>query len=160
MLYVGRGFARVEDVPLGVAHEFVAIADGFTPSRTVLAADAKWQVKDEVLFTTLKIALAPQKARRSALALGATRLPRQRTAPTGKVGTLEIRTDPSEAAIYQLIGFTPDLAIENLSVDKPIRLLVYAAGYRFQYFDVDPDQWVKREGKLSAAVEAELKPIE
>jgi hypothetical protein len=138
----------------------VAIADGFSPARAVLAADAKWQVKDGVPSTRLEMTLAPQKIQRSASSLGSTRLPQKHSVPSGKVGIVEIHTDPSEAAIYQLVGFTPDLAIESLSADKPIRLLVYAAGYRIERIDINPTQWIEQEGKLSAEVEAELKPIE
>ncbi len=157
MLYLGHGHARLERVPLGVAHEFVAIAQGYAPLRTVLAADTKWQIKEEVPYTTLAMTLTPRKAQRSASGLGSTQLPQQHDSASGRLGTVEIRTDPREAAIYQLVGFTPDLAIESLSADKPIRLLVYAAGYRAEQIEIKPAHWIEREGKLSAEVEAKLK---
>lgn len=159
LLYIGHGLARVEGVPLGVEHEFVAIAEGFSPSRKVLAADAKWRIEEGVQFTNLTITLAPLKVQRSAAGLGSTRLPLQHAVPSGQFGTVEIRTQPSEAAIYQLVGFTPDLTIEIPSANRPIRLLVYAAGYRAKHIDIDPSRWIEREGRLSAEVDARLKPI-
>src|SRR5690606_14255816 len=41
-MYVGRGPADAVEMPVGSALEFIAIADGRAPSRTVLPADAEW----------------------------------------------------------------------------------------------------------------------
>lgn len=44
LFFVGRGPAVAEDLPVGVAHEFVAVADGRSPTRAVVPSDASWQI--------------------------------------------------------------------------------------------------------------------
>jgi hypothetical protein len=42
---------------------------------------------------------------------------------------VRVLTTPPGAKVYQLIGFTPDVRVENLALDRGYDLLVYAPGY-------------------------------
>jgi hypothetical protein len=158
LLFVGRSPVRVERLPLGVEHEFVAIADGFIPGRVVVPSDAVWKNENGVSMYTLEMTLDDQTARRPTSALGSTRLSQKASIPSKELGTVAVRTVPPNSTVYQLVGFTPSVAIENLATDKPIRLLVYTSGYEAKELDVRPDQWVEQNGRRTVEVDAVLVP--
>ena len=44
-LFVGLGPALATDLPIGVAQEFIALADGYQPARAVVPSDAVWDAQ-------------------------------------------------------------------------------------------------------------------
>ena len=62
---------------------------------------------------------------------------------------LRIITTPKAAKVYQLIGFTPDVRVENLPLDTGYELLVYLQGYVLQTRRVEPAS----QGIVRASVE-------
>ena len=89
--------------------------------------------------------------------LGATRLPQTAGTPTGAAGNVRVVTSPPGAAVYQLIGFTPDVRVENLDVREPAELLVYLAGYEPQRVTLTEGTYKLEDGRLVADLEIALK---
>ncbi|MBN1655909.1 MAG: hypothetical protein JXA30_19235 [Deltaproteobacteria bacterium] len=158
LLFLGTSPVRIGGVPLGVAHEFIAIAEGFNPARAVVPADRVWQNVDNTPFTAVEMPLVVAKKPATARVLGPTRLTHEAFVPSGKLGTVAIRTVPENAEVYQIVGFTPDVTIENLPTEEPIRLLVYTVGYQLQRVEINPSQWIEREGNASLEIDVALKP--
>jgi hypothetical protein len=128
LMFVGRGPASVSKLPVGVAQEFVALAPGFAPSRAVVPEDAQWQQEGGELRYELALQLAEARARHAEQDLGATRLGSDVGSAKGPLGTVRIITSPPGAKVYQLIGFTPDVRVQNMPIATPIELLVYWPG--------------------------------
>lgn len=128
LLLIGPGPAVATDLPLGVAQEFVAIADGYTPARAVVPADAAWE--DASGQPRYELAIQADRAKTPAQEqqLGATLLPRDVGTPQARLGSVRVVTTPRGAKVYQLIGFTPDVRVENLPLDQSYELLVYLEG--------------------------------
>ncbi len=132
-LRLGPGPALATDLPVGVAQEFVAIANGRVPTRAVVPADAAWesagqgQARYELAMQTGK-----ELASGADVELGATLLPQAPGAPKGSLGTVRVITTPPGAQVYQLIGFTPDVRVSGMHVDRSYELLVYVPGYAIE----------------------------
>jgi hypothetical protein len=103
------------------------------------------------------IAVDGREIHRPVWDLGPTLLPREVGRWTEKLGAVRITTQPAGSNVYQLVGFTPDAHIENLSTDQAFELLIYASGHYIEKVTVTPDQW--RTGVPSAAsLDISLKP--
>lgn len=73
--------------------------------------------------------------------LGPTLLPREVGQLTGPLGAVRVITQPAGLNVYQLVGFTPDARIDNLSVEQASELLIYASGHQIEKVKVAPNQW-------------------
>lgn len=154
LMLVGSGPALVKDLPVGVAHEFVAMADGLAPARGLVPPGATWAPEAGVPRYELAVQLAD--AAGGASDLGPSRMPQAVGTPTGALGSVRVVTSPPGARVYQLIGFTPDVRVENLPVAAPVELLLYAPGHALQRASVGPGDWKPEAGGLVATVDATL----
>ncbi len=163
LMLVGKGPVEAKGLPLGVASEFVALADGHAPARAVVPPDAAWDSASGAARYELAMQLSPldmSKKRSAARAseLGATRLPRQLGAPSGGLGSVRVVTSPPGASVYQLVGFTPDVRIENLPLEQPVELVVYLGGHELNRLTVTRDDYQPQDGLQLAQLDVELKP--
>jgi hypothetical protein len=159
LLLIGPGPALATDIPLGVAQEFVATAAGHRPARALLPSDAVWDELDGHPRYELAIQARPiQEGRnaRGADALGPTLLPQNVGAPTGRLGSVRVVTTPRAAEVYQLIGFTPDVHVDNLPLDRAYELLVYAEGHSSVRKHVEPSDFLDQNGKRVAQIDVQL----
>jgi hypothetical protein len=129
LLLIGPGPALASDLPVGVAQEFVALADGYAPARAVVPASATWDEVDGKPRYELAIQAARSGVDPAKLGLGKTLLTPDVGTPQGRLGTVRVITTPKGAKVYQLIGFTPDARVENLPLDQAYEVLVYLEGY-------------------------------
>jgi hypothetical protein len=128
LLLIGPGPALATDLPVGVAQEFVALADGYAPARAIVPADAAWEEVDGKPRYELAIQASRSNNTAFKVGLGPTLLPRDVGTPQAKLGTVRVVTTPKGAKVYQLIGFTPDVRVENLPLDQDYDVLVYLEG--------------------------------
>lgn len=141
LMYVGRGPALATDLPLGVALEFVAVADGRTPTRALVPPDASWEeVEGRPRY---ELAMQAGSAPMEELALGPTTLPQDVGAPTGSLGDVRVITNPPGAKVYVVVGFAPNVSVENVRTDEAVELLVYSEGAPVQRVVVGPSDWVE-----------------
>jgi hypothetical protein len=160
-LLIGPGPALATDIPLGVAQEFVALAEGYRPARALLPADAIWDEIGGQPRYELAIQARPLhegRRPRSPNALGATLLPQNVGTPSGRLGAVRVVTTPRAAAVYQLIGFTPDVHVDNLPLDHAYELLVYLEGRGSAHKRIEPADFQENpaNGKRIAQVELQL----
>lgn len=142
LLFVGRGPAVATDLPTGAAYELVAFADGHGASRAIVPADATWEETPEGPRYELALQTSDVEIDLQHLDLGETRLPRDAMgAPSGTLGSVRVVTSPPGARVYMLIGFTPDVHVENIRTDQPVELLVYEEGYEVERALVGPSDW-------------------
>jgi hypothetical protein len=159
-LFVGNGPATATDLPIGVAQEFVAMAEGYAPARAVVPSDAQWeetsgqQPRYELGMQATKLGASDK-----ALELGATLLPRDVGAPSGRLGSVRVITTPKSAKVYQLIGFTPDVSVENLPIDAGYEVLVYLPGYGLQTRRVEPSDFRDEAGERIADLSVPLTQV-
>lgn len=157
LLLIGKGPALATDIPLGVAQEFVALSPGFAPARALLPSDAQWDELDgQPRYELAMQAKSLAEAKRSETALGATMLPHSVGTPTGRLGSVRVVTTPRGAKVYQLIGFTPDVRVENLPLDRGYEVLVYLEGRALVTRPIEPADFHEQSGKRVAALELEL----
>jgi hypothetical protein len=129
LLLIGTGPALATDLPLGVAQEFVALADGYAPARAVVPADAAWEDVDGKPRYELAIQGVRTNGDAIKSGLGKTLLPQDVGTPQARLGSVRVVTTPKGAKVYQLIGFTPDVRVENLPLDQSYEVLVYLDGH-------------------------------
>lgn len=155
-LFIGNGPAMATDLPMGVAQEFVAMAEGYAPTRAVVPADAQWEESSgqppqyELAMQASKLASADRTE------LGASLLPRDVGTPTGRAGSVRVITTPKGAKVYQLIGFTPDVRVENLPLDTGYEVMVYLPGYGLQTRRIEPTDFQDRGGQRVAELAVPL----
>jgi hypothetical protein len=159
LLLIGPGPALATDIPLGVAQEFIALAEGHRPARALLPADGVWDELNGQPRYELAIQARPfHEARRphNADALGPTLLPQNVGAATGKLGSVRVVTSPRAAEVYQLIGFTPEVHVDNLPLDHAYELLVYAEGRKSARKHIEPSDFIEQDGKRIARIYLQL----
>ena len=159
LLLIGPGPALATDIPLGVAQEFLALARGHRPARALLPADAVWDELNGQPRYELAIqarALPEGRGSRGMDVLGPTLLPHNVGTPTGRLGAVRVVTTPRSAEVFQLIGFTPDVHVDNLPLDHAYELLVYAEGRKTARTHLEPSDFVEQDGKRVARVDVQL----
>lgn len=162
LMFVGRGPAQAEDLPVGMAHEFVVIADDRTPTRSFIPADAEWEVVEGGRRYELALQAGTGEMSGDDLELGDTTLPRDALgAPGVELGTARIITNPPGAKVYLLIGFSPSVTVENVQTREVIELLVYHEGHPVRTVLVSPSDWVENEdGTKRAEIQTTLEGAE
>ncbi len=147
LLFLGRGPATAEYLPVGVAHELVVISDGGV-SRSVVPANAQWEQDGET--PRYELAMQVREGEGEALDLGETELsPEAMGTPTGSLGTVRVVTNPPGAKVYLLIGFG-EAFVEDLPTDAAHELLVDTPEGEPERIVVGPSDWVAGpNGKLA-----------
>ena len=141
LMRIGPGPAVADELPVGVAHEFVVVAEGRRPTRAVVPPGAEWPMSEGSPRYELAIQAGDDPMEEAALDLGATRLTPDVGAPSGTFGSVRVITNPPGAQVYLLIGFSPTVTIENMRTDEPIELLVYHEGFPVARGTVAPGDW-------------------
>lgn len=141
LLFVGRGPAVAHNLPQGVAHEFIAIADGREPTRALVPADAEWQATDDGPRYELAMQAGQDEVLFEEVELGATRLPRDVGTPTGELGSVRVLTNPPGAAVYVLIGFAPNVRVRDLPTGQAHELVLFHEGHTPRRMVVGPSDW-------------------
>jgi hypothetical protein len=155
--FVGRGPVSVPHLPLGIAHEFVALADGASPARLLVPKDAEWESTPDGTRYEAAMQL-PQTPAGNAMELGETLLPQDVGSPSDKLGTVRIVTTPRGAKVYQVIGFAPETRVEALPLESTQELLVYKKGHAPELRVVAPSDYLDRGDKKVAELEITLAP--
>ena len=156
LLYIGRGPAVAKDLPVGVAHEFIVLADGKAAARAVIAPDADWETTPNGKRYELAMIAGDHDVAFDALDFGPTKLPHEVGTPGTDLGEVRIITAPRGAKVYQLVGFTPDVRITDLRTDEAVELVLFAEGYVPQRLVVGPSDWRDEGGERMADVNATL----
>jgi len=148
LLYLGRGPASAEYLPVGVAHELVVIADEGGVSRSLVPADAQWEQDGDT--PRYELAMQVQQGEGEGVELGETELsPDAMGTPTGSVGTVRVVTNPPGAKVYLLIGFGSAF-VEDLPIADVHELLIEMADGEPERIVVGPSDWVDGpEGKVA-----------
>jgi hypothetical protein len=156
--FVGRGPVTVEHLPLGVAHEFVATAEGRAPARLLVPKDAEWDsTPDGKRFeAAMQLAGGGEGA---SLDLGDTLLPQDVGSPSSTLGSLRIVTTPKGAKVYQVIGFAPQALVEDLPVEATQELLIFRKGHVAEVRVVAPSDFVEQGGRKRAVLDVTLAPL-
>jgi len=158
-LFAGRGPAIVEKLPVGVAHELLAIADGRTPTRAVVPADAAWEDTPEGPRYELAMQTGEGEVSPDQWDFGPSRLPTASGVPSTERGNVRVVTSPPGARVYQLIGFTPGARIDNVLLGEPLEALVYLPGHIIERVTVDRSMFMSLGDKPIAQVDVVLKPL-
>lgn len=157
-LFVGRGPTVVRDLPTGLAHEFLVVADGHRPQRAIVPADARYEATAEgpryELAAQVGTALAAGETTDS-VDLGRSLMPASPGTP-GELGSVRVITNPPGAKVFMLIGFTPDVSVENQPVGAATELLVWLEGHRLERVVVGPSDWQGEGSHQQAHVETTL----
>lgn len=160
-LFVGRGPVVVDELPIGVAHEFVVIADGHRPQRVIVPADATYEPHEDgaryELAAQVGAALEPDEDPQT-VDLGPSLMPADPGTP-GDLASVRVITNPPGAKVYMLIGFTPDVRVENLATREATELLVWAAGHRLERVVVGPSDWQGQGSDQRAQIRTTLTPL-
>ena len=87
----------------------------------------------------------------SRLDLGSSRLPDDLGIPRAEMGSVRVVTSPPNAKVYLLVGFTPDVRVENVGTEEIVELLVYLPGHDVERVVVGPSDWHDTEDGTRAA---------
>lgn len=156
-MFVGRGPAVVEDLPVGVAHEFLALVDGKAPQRVVVPADAEWEADGNSFRYEVAVQTPETDMPFDALDVGETRLARGAPAtPRGQMGSVRVVTTPRNAKVFQLVGFSPDVHLTGINSDEVVEFLVALEGHRAQRVVIAPSDWREENGQRAAHLDITL----
>lgn len=158
-LFAGRGPAVVEKLPVGVAHELLAIAEGRAPTRAVVPADAAWEDTPQGPRYELAMQTGEEQVTAEEWDFGPTRLPAEPGVPSAERGSVRVVTSPPGARVYQLIGFTPSARVDNLDLGESLEVLVYLPGHVVERVAIERSMFNELSGKLVAQIDVVLKPM-
>ncbi len=149
-LEVGEGPAVAKDLPSGMAYEVLALAEGHQPVRSVVPAGARWAPDERARPRyELAIQLPPlsEQAKRHPVELGTTLLKPPMGEP-GPLGDLRVVTNPPGAEVFLLIGFGPQVEVQDFRTDEPFELLVHAPDHDPLRLRLHPRDWREENGRM------------
>lgn len=156
--FVGRAPVSVQGLPVGAAHEFVAMAVGHHPARVLVPMDAEWEMTAEGARyeVALQLPEATSEQLSDELGLGASRLTQQTSAPAEQLGTVRVVATPRGARVYQLVGFSPRVELRDLPLTDSEELLVYREGAAPVVRTLAPSDFQASDGRRVAELEVSL----
>lgn len=161
LLFVGHGPAVARNLEVGVAHEFIAIAEGHAPTRAVVPAAATWPEVEGRRLYELAMQAGETPMALEDLALGDSRLTRDGMGTSsGQLGDVRVVTSPPRAKVYQLIGFGPVVRVRDLPTDEGHEILVWDDGHQVGRVVVGPSDWTGDGDRREAEVDVHLEPAE
>lgn len=146
--YVGNAPTWVPDVALGVAHEFVATAEGHEPARVVVPATAEWERTAEGPRYEVALQLTPVSSAPSPL--GPPLLPTASSGSTGHVGSVRVVATPRGARVYHLVGFGSTIELHDVALATSLELLIAREGAAPLVRVLDRSNFRQREGRMVA----------
>ncbi|MBC7174188.1 MAG: hypothetical protein H5U40_17220, partial [Polyangiaceae bacterium] len=158
LMRVGRGPAVATNLPVGLAHEFVAIADGRVPTRAIVPPDASWDPTPEGPRYELAMQTGEAEVPFEAIELGPTRLPSEAGVNQNRLGAVRVVTTPPGAEVFLLIGFGPEARVRDLRADQTYELVIWREGFAPKRVLVRPDDFLRGEEGKRAEVDVELEP--
>lgn len=158
LYFVGRAPLTVERLPVGVAHEFVALAEGHLPARVLVPAEADWEATAEGARYEVAMQLAEARGEEQPLVLGPSRLGSALGHPSLRQGSVRVVTTPRGARVYQMIGFSPAVEFHDLSLAETHEILVYREGFAPVVRTLSASDFVEQAGRRVAELKVELRP--
>jgi hypothetical protein len=157
LLFVGRGPARVERLPIGVAQELVVVAEGRAPSRTVLPKDATWPPGTPRPTYELALQAGAAVSEGASLDIGASLLTSGNMgAASGRLGDIRVITNPPASKVFLLVGFGPQVVVRGLEVDAAQELMVFAPGFDAERIVIAPSDYTTTADGLAATTTVTL----
>jgi hypothetical protein len=159
LVLVGRGPVTVPDLDVGVAHEFVAVAEGSLPSRAVVPTGGPWN-REGAGAPRYELAMQVGEPSRHAreLDIGASKLPSDRGTPSGERGAVRVITNPPGATVYRMAGHGPRVVVEGLDPGETQQILVYHEARKPEQATLAPAEWVVEGARATAALRVDLAP--
>jgi hypothetical protein len=157
--FVGRAPLTVSGLPIGAAHEFVATAEDHRPARVLVPANADWEptAQGALYEVALQLEQAAGGERDLTLELGPSRLTSQTSEQPSRLGSVRVVSTPRGARVYQLVGFSPEVKVENLPLSEAHELLVYREGFAPLVRAVTVDDFKEQSGRWVAELSFELR---
>jgi hypothetical protein len=155
-VFIGRGPAAADGLPIDAAHEFVVFDEGLEPSRAIVAKGATWATTDSGPLYELAVQARPASTAASSGDLGA-----PQTAPTSASdrasGTIRVITNPPAAKVYRFVGLGPTVRIPVASIHEGQELLVFRAGHETRRAVIGPSDWQKAPGSAEHGASLTIK---
>ena len=125
LLRVGQAPLDVERMPVGTRLEFVATAEGYSPRRAVIKAEAPWDKTPEGKpRIDVPIQLDPTKAKPGTVDTWPVAEPGSQVGGSGAPGSVHVVSNVRGAEVWLLAGLGPEARIEQLRCDGDIDVLL------------------------------------
>jgi len=125
LLRMGQAPLDVERMPVGTRLEFVATAEGYSPRRAVIKAEAPWDKTPEGKpRIDVPIQLDPTKAKAGTVDSWPVAEPGSQVGGSGSPGSVHIVSNVRGAEVWLLAGLGPEARIEQLRCDGDIDVLL------------------------------------
>jgi hypothetical protein len=156
-VFVGRGPAVAQDMPVGGAHEFIVFDRGLHPSRAIVPEGATWTATDNGPLYELAVQAQAAATPTDALDLGSPQT-EPASAAAGNSGTVRIITNPQGAKVYRFIGVGPTVKIPAASIHEGQEILVYHPQHETRRAVIGPSDWQAGQGQgaYGASLEVQL----
>jgi hypothetical protein len=125
LLRMGQAPLDVERMPVGTRLEFVATAEGYSPRRAVIKAEAPWDKTPEGRpRIDVPIQLDPTKAKPGTVDSWPVAEPGSQVGGSGSPGSVHVVSNVRGAEVWLLAGLGPEARIEQLRCDGDIDVLL------------------------------------
>lgn len=156
-LFVGQVPTLVDDVPVGVAQELVALSSDGSFVRSVVAANASYQDVDGLPELSVEVT-GPSERGQDAIGTSSLRADSM-GASTGRSGRLRVQVGPEGSRVYRTIGFSPMARLIAWPVNRSAELLVSAPGHTTRRVVLSASDFHLENGQQRASLRVSLTPV-
>lgn len=143
-IFVGRGPAVAEELPVGGDHEFVVFDEGLRPARAVVRAGTGWGRNEAGALYELAIQTEAVAEPARSQGFGNAMTNPASGAPVD-TGTVRIITNPPGAKVYRYVGLGPSVRISAASIHEGQEVLVYHPEHETRRAVIGPSDWLAGE---------------
>jgi len=157
LLFVGKAPVEVPQVAVGTMHEFVATLPAHHAARVFIAPDVAWQTDSGSPRYEVALQLEPGVD----ASLGESKLLGKKVVSSvgSGYGTVRAVTTPPGALIYRLVGFGPEVQLDDVSLGRPYEILIAHQGFSTRTLLVTQEDFKQGNGKHLAHFSIQLEPL-
>lgn len=154
-LFIGRGPAVAEELPVGSAHEFIVFGDGLHPARASVPEGAAWGANEGGPLYELAVQPQPSESAADAIDFGEPLTTASRDVGAS-LGSVRVVTNPPGAKVYRFVGVGPSARLSVGSIHEGQEVLVHHPDHETRRAVIGPSDWEQGSEGYRARLTVEL----
>ena len=155
-VFVGRGPAVAEDLPVESAHEFIVFGDGLRPARASVPTASAWGANEAGPLYELAVQPQPMESAADVIDFGEPLTTPSTAAAGSSVGSVRVVTNPPGAKVYRFVGVGPSAMLSVGSIHEGQEELVHHPSHETRRAVIGPSDWEQESDGYHARLTVDL----